>query len=125
MIAQHDSRSDNSLFPQTELPVARQYRHCGLLRHIGDDPDTGQYQSIPARTGLQHLIVDLKQSFGDGSTATVDLKTTTSLDERWRKKPSRNFNRRTNTAFEKRNSRACVGTAVPNPATTFCMKLAK
>ena len=124
MIAQREPRSDSSLFPQTELPATRQYRHCGLLRHSGDDFETGQDRSIGARSFSQQLVVDLKHSFACGPSANFDL-TTTKLGEGWRKKSISNASRRTNTAFEKRNSRTCVRAAVPDPAVGLCMKLAK
>jgi len=124
VIAQ-ETTSDNSVFPQSELPTARQYRHCGLLRHVGDDIEFGQYRSIPARTAHRHQIIDLKSSFADRYAATLDLGATPNSDGSRSKQPLGNFHRRVNATFKKRNPGTGIGTAVPNPAVGLCMKLAK
>lgn len=54
---------DVSLFPDVTLPAAREYRHCGLLRHIDDDAGAEQFRSLAARNAMKHQVVDLKRSF--------------------------------------------------------------
>ena len=63
---------DVSLFPETTLPAARQYRHCGLLHHIDDDTAAEQFRSLAARIAMKHQIVDLKRSFRDSYPAGLD-----------------------------------------------------
>ena len=68
-----DARADNSLLPQSELPINRQYRHCGLLRHIGDDAEAGEFRSIPARTALKQHVSDLKNQIPEIFASPLDL----------------------------------------------------
>ena len=113
------ARLNRFRIPLTRMPDARQYRHCGLLRHFADARQPEQRNSLPARVVLRNQVVNLKEPCKRRQAVKVDPETITSSDEGWGKKPLSNFNRRPNSAFEKRDPRACVGAAVPNSAISF------